>query len=174
MQTKINPDLENQDNVPNRWYNAAIPILLLIFLVFLGLILTGVDAVQASPGMKMSIENVFGESDSSNSLLWATLFVSVLCWGLYRIQYHNGKQIFWRLKRPRGTEPILKLKGASTSLLVCVCLPQAVACFVQGRCCVLTLLCAARRRHERAASGVARASAHGLAVACVGNLWYAP
>ena len=56
-QVRINPELENKDGAPPRWWNAVIPIGLIIVLVFLALILTGVDVVEAD-GLPMNIENV--------------------------------------------------------------------------------------------------------------------
>ena len=113
-QVKINPELESRSDIPARWWNAAIPILLIIFLVLLGLILTGVDAVQANPDLSMNIQNVFGEGDSSNSLLWATLVATLLTWALFRLTYHDGKGLMtiFKGKRTRGAQPMMHFKGA--------------------------------------------------------------
>ena len=46
VQVRINPELELKSNVPPRWWNAAIPVVLIVVLVFVGLIATGVDAVR--------------------------------------------------------------------------------------------------------------------------------
>ena len=58
VQVKINAELENKAGAPPRWWNAVIPIGLVIIFVFLALILTGVDAVQADPSVPMNIQNV--------------------------------------------------------------------------------------------------------------------
>ena len=84
MQVRINPELESKGNIPPRWWNAVIPIGLIVSLVFLALILTGVDAVEADDAIPMNIENVFGNGNSYNALLWSTFFVSLLTWLLYR------------------------------------------------------------------------------------------
>ena len=126
LQVKLNPDLESRTDIPARWWNAAIPIGLIIILVIFGLILTGIDAVQADPELPMSIQNVFGEGDSSNSLLWATLVVTILTWGLFRFTYHDGKRLMtmFRGKRTEGAQPMMHFKGAVHECLpaqLCTC-----------------------------------------------------
>lgn len=103
--------LQSKPGVPPRWYNAVIPIGLVVFLVLLGLILTGRDAVEAD-GISMSVQNIFGNGDPFSSLLWATFFVSLVTWGLYRFQYHHDGQVqpFWN--KHKEARPFLTLSGA--------------------------------------------------------------
>ena len=72
---------------------------------------------------------VFGNGDSYNSLLWTTFFVSLLSWGLYRMQYFEGDKHMWFFNKSKKAQPILRFKRAQTSfqeimgLLWCKCVP---------------------------------------------------
>ncbi|RUT73241.1 Na+/H+ antiporter NhaC family protein [Ancylomarina longa] len=69
-------EMEISANIPTRWYNAAIPVFIVIFGTFVGLIYTGWDAsVWSNPNMEFSKKLAFiiGESDSYLALLWASL-----------------------------------------------------------------------------------------------------
>ncbi len=61
--------LEPPDGLPERWWNAALPVLTVVITVLAGLYLTGRDA--AGPGA--SIMDVFGEADPFVTLLWGSL-----------------------------------------------------------------------------------------------------
>lgn len=66
----INPD-------KTRWYNAALPVLTLIVVVFVGLYITGTEATGAEDLEGLSVLRqlgvIIGNSDSYASLLWASL-----------------------------------------------------------------------------------------------------
>ena len=69
-------EVEIDKNTPTRWYNAGIPILIVIFGTFAGLIYTGWDAgiwndTNLTFGKKLS--HIIGASDSYLALLWSSL-----------------------------------------------------------------------------------------------------
>ncbi len=72
---KIN-ELEVPDHIKPRWYNAAIPVLIVIFGTFTGLIYTGWDqSVWQDSGISFSnkISTIIGNSDSYKALLWSSI-----------------------------------------------------------------------------------------------------
>lgn len=111
VQVAVDEKLQSKPGVPPRWYNAVIPIGLVVFFVLLGLILTGRDSVKAD-GISMSVQNIFGNGNPFSSLLWATFFVSLVTWGLYRVQYHHEGQVqpFW--SRHKDAKAFMTLGGA--------------------------------------------------------------
>jgi len=69
-------ELDVPDNIKARWYNAAIPVFIVIFGTFAGLLYTGWDKTVWSDaaisfGKKLSI--VIGNSDSYKALLWSSI-----------------------------------------------------------------------------------------------------
>ncbi|PCH68838.1 MAG: sodium:proton antiporter [Bacteroidales bacterium] len=69
-------EVEIDKNTPTRWYNAGIPVLIVIFGTFAGLIYTGWDAgiwndTNLTFGKKLS--HIIGASDSYLALLWSSL-----------------------------------------------------------------------------------------------------
>ena len=77
---KLN-DLEIPESIKARWYNAAIPVLVIILGTLTGLIYTGFDTkvwndVNMSFFTKLSV--IIGNSDSFKSLLWASLLGTVI------------------------------------------------------------------------------------------------
>ncbi len=74
-------ELKVADNIKARWYNAAIPVFIVIFGTFAGLVYTGWDASLTSGNNlsffhKLSI--VIGNSDSYKSLLWSSLIAAIV------------------------------------------------------------------------------------------------
>ena len=72
---KIN-ELEVPDHIKPKWYNAAIPVLIVIFGTFTGLIYTGWDhSVWQDSGISFSnkISTIIGNSDSYKALLWSSI-----------------------------------------------------------------------------------------------------
>ncbi len=72
---KLN-ELEVSEHIKPRWYNAAIPVFIVIFGTFAGLLYTGWDqsvwdSNSISFGTKLS--TVIGNSDSYKALLWASI-----------------------------------------------------------------------------------------------------
>ena len=69
------PDNFNIDDISDskrRWYNAAIPVIVMVGLLVVLLITTGRSAI-ASDGGSMSLYNIFGQADSYLALLYASL-----------------------------------------------------------------------------------------------------
>ncbi|MGQ1908519.1 Na+/H+ antiporter NhaC family protein [Marinifilum sp. RC60d5] len=69
-------EIEIPKNIPTRWYNAGIPVLVVIFGTFAGLVFTGWDTSiwndsNISFGSKLS--HIIGASDSYLALLWSSL-----------------------------------------------------------------------------------------------------
>lgn len=73
-------DIEVSESIDARWYNAVIPIFIIIFGTFAGLIYTGINAVELSPslslGQKLSL--IIGASDSYLALLWSSLTATIV------------------------------------------------------------------------------------------------
>ncbi len=76
--SKINEseEIEIPKDIPTRWYNAGIPVFVVIFGTFAGLLFTGWDAniwndSSISFGSKLS--HIIGASDSYLALLWSSL-----------------------------------------------------------------------------------------------------
>jgi Na+/H+ antiporter NhaC len=69
-------EIQIDENTPTRWYNAGIPVLIVILGTFAGLIYTGWDATiwndtNLAFGKKLS--HIIGASDSYLALLWSSL-----------------------------------------------------------------------------------------------------
>ncbi len=69
--------MEPKDEVPGRWYNAALPVLTVVVVVLLGLYFNGRAAV--GPG---SLWDVFGAADPFKALLWGSLAGCLVAIGL--------------------------------------------------------------------------------------------
>jgi Na+/H+ antiporter NhaC len=70
--------MEPVEDAPERWYNAAVPVLTVIFVVLLGLYFGG----RAVAGPDASLWDVFGASDPFASLLWGSLAGCIAAIGL--------------------------------------------------------------------------------------------
>ena len=66
-------DILNKDtDIPLRWYNAIIPILILILVTFLGMYFTGIQALgQNAASARFGV--IIGNADSFASLTWGTI-----------------------------------------------------------------------------------------------------
>ncbi len=68
-------DLEISDKIKPRWYNAVIPVLVIILGTFAGLIFTGWDdAIWNNAGISFSkkLSTIIGNADSFKALLWSS------------------------------------------------------------------------------------------------------
>eukprot|EP00736_Rhodelphis_marinus_P002708 Rmarinus@m.6233 len=61
--------IKTKEGLPLRWYNAAIPVGLLVLTVMLGLLLDGYDSLE--DGQTASIRNMLSEAHSFRVLIWA-------------------------------------------------------------------------------------------------------
>ena len=61
-----------------KWFNGAIPILIILFGTLIGLYFTGVNSLKEAGINDFSIRNIIGNSDSFSSLLWASFSACVV------------------------------------------------------------------------------------------------
>ena len=64
------------ENIPTRWYNAGIPVLIVILGTFAGLIYTGWDTTiwnDSNIAFGTKLSHIIGSSDSYLALLWSSL-----------------------------------------------------------------------------------------------------
>lgn len=66
---------EPDENVKARWYNALVPVLVVVFGTITGLIITGLQQVEWDAGATFgtNLSHVIGSSDSFSALLWSSL-----------------------------------------------------------------------------------------------------
>lgn len=72
---KLN-ELEVPEHITPRWYNAAIPVFIIIFGTFIGLLYTGWDQSVWDDNMlsfSTKLSTVIGNSDSYKALLWSSI-----------------------------------------------------------------------------------------------------
>jgi len=67
--TGLAPD----DETPKRWWNAAVPVILVITTTFAGLYVTGRESLVADGATSFSMSSIIGASDPFTVLLWASL-----------------------------------------------------------------------------------------------------
>ncbi|MBN1340210.1 MAG: Na+/H+ antiporter NhaC family protein [Bacteroidales bacterium] len=73
-------DIENETGVPDkkasqRWYNAALPVFVVIGGTITGLVITGLETTvwDKGAGISRNISTIIGNSDSFRALLWSSL-----------------------------------------------------------------------------------------------------
>ena len=67
--TGLAPD----DDTPRRWWNAAVPVILVVATTFVGLYTTGRESLAADGSADASLSRIIGASDPFTVLLWASL-----------------------------------------------------------------------------------------------------
>lgn len=69
-------ELQPLQGIPHRWFNALIPILVLIFGTITGLIITGYEASvwNSDDPFMTKLSETIGQSDSYSALMWSSLF----------------------------------------------------------------------------------------------------
>jgi Na+/H+ antiporter NhaC len=72
---EISEEIENVETEKERWYNAAIPVIVIILGTITGLVSTGLSEVGWSSdlGFSKNLSNVIGHADSYKALLWSSL-----------------------------------------------------------------------------------------------------
>ncbi|MBU2508103.1 MAG: Na+/H+ antiporter NhaC family protein [Bacteroidetes bacterium] len=60
-----------------RWYNGAVPILIILFGTIGGLVYTGISNLSAAGSLTFSVREIISASDSYSSLLWASFLASI-------------------------------------------------------------------------------------------------
>ena len=61
-----------------KWFNGAIPIAIILFGTILGLLLTGIQTLEANGIYDYGIQEIISNSDSYRSLLWASLLAGII------------------------------------------------------------------------------------------------
>lgn len=67
----------NQSVRKNRWFNGAIPIIVILLGTIGGLIFTGIKSLEAAEISNYGIAEIIRESDSYKALLWASLLAGI-------------------------------------------------------------------------------------------------
>jgi len=62
----------------SKWFNGAIPILIILFGTIAGLIYTGINDLKEIGGLQFTLQNIISHSDSYSSLLWASFAASIV------------------------------------------------------------------------------------------------
>jgi len=70
--------MQPKEGSPHRWWNAGIPVLTVIFVVLVGLWVTG----RAAVGAEASLMDIFGAADPFATLLWGSLAGCIVAIGL--------------------------------------------------------------------------------------------
>ena len=74
-------EIENRNSekpINVKWYNGAVPILVIIFGTIIGLVATGVSSLNAEGITEYSLQNIMNHADSFSSLLWASFIASLV------------------------------------------------------------------------------------------------
>jgi Na+/H+ antiporter NhaC len=78
---KIVDEFETGENIPARWYNAVIPVVIVIMGTFAGLVYTGIqnsDLIETHHSFFTRLSVIIGNSDSYKALLWASLLATIV------------------------------------------------------------------------------------------------
>jgi Na+/H+ antiporter NhaC len=116
-------DISPKAGIPLRWYNALVPIAMVIFTTLAGLWYTGIRAAGSSPGMSADqdmiqyVSFVIGQSDSFSVLMWAAFigsFTAIILAVSQRILSMNEALMAWGrgVKSPVMAALILTLAWA--------------------------------------------------------------
>lgn len=67
------------EHIPHRWYNAVVPVFIVIFMTMIGMILTGMpESFPADIGFLQKTLIIMDNTDSSQALLWASYIATVI------------------------------------------------------------------------------------------------
>jgi len=71
---------ESQMNLgkKSKWFNGAIPILIILFGTIAGLFYTGANSIKEIGGLNFSVRNLISHSDSYSALLWSSFAASIV------------------------------------------------------------------------------------------------
>ncbi len=111
----VSEDELGMDKTQPKWYNAAVPILMILFGTVAGLIYTGITKLEEIGSSNYSIQNIISNSDSYSALLWASLlacFIAIVMTVWQRIQSLSDVINSW-------------YKGVQSMLLACIILVLA-------------------------------------------------
>ncbi len=71
-------NINSEKPINVKWYNGAVPILVIIFGTIIGLVATGVSSLNAEGITEYSLQNIMNHADSFSSLLWASFIASLV------------------------------------------------------------------------------------------------
>ncbi len=82
------PEMIADESIPKRWYNAVVPVGVVIVVVMIGLYYTGLESLKAD-GSDVSgyswiqyLSSVIGSADSFSVLVWASIIGSIVAIGM--------------------------------------------------------------------------------------------
>lgn len=69
-----------ENDKKQRWYNAAIPVVIVVFGTIAGLIITGLEVASwdAKAGFSRNLSNIIGQADTYRALLWSSLAATLV------------------------------------------------------------------------------------------------
>lgn len=71
--SNIDTELTAKDDAPKRWFNAVIPVCVVVFGTIIGLVVTGRNALLEAGTDEFTVMDLFRESNSFTALLWSSL-----------------------------------------------------------------------------------------------------
>lgn len=73
-------DKTDKENVRARWYNAAVPVLVVVFGTISGLLITGFENVawDQTAGFSHNLSNIIGQADTYRALLWSSMAATLV------------------------------------------------------------------------------------------------
>ncbi|GBF97884.1 hypothetical protein Rsub_10239 [Raphidocelis subcapitata] len=120
-EVRLDADLEPQPHTPQRWWNAAIPIAVVVALVVGGMVDTGLTKANAK-GVPKNVINIFSNASSFKALVWGSFTATVVTAVLYWLQYEKGGKLvfgplYW-FRRRSGARPLLWLGESLTTIVL--------------------------------------------------------
>jgi Na+/H+ antiporter NhaC len=72
----MSTELREADSIPpGRWWNGAIPVAILVAVVLVGLVTTGLEALD--PADARTLRNIFGGADPYSPLIWGSMMACI-------------------------------------------------------------------------------------------------
>lgn len=73
-------DNSEKENIPARWFNAAVPVLVVVLGTISGLLVTGLESVawDKAAGFSHNLSNIIGQADTYRALLWSSLAATLV------------------------------------------------------------------------------------------------
>eukprot|EP00040_Diaphanoeca_grandis_P035510 m.223538 g.223538 ORF g.223538 m.223538 type:complete len:724 (-) comp33404_c0_seq5:82-2253(-) len=105
-------------DTPLRWWNGVVPIFIVVVAVIAALVSTGIDGCNDKE-LPLSAQNIFGQSDSTRSLLYASAIGVIAIFLLVVIQRvdSNGKIVLFGCGRKKTLAPLLSLVAMRKTLV---------------------------------------------------------
>ncbi|HHN47637.1 MAG TPA: Na+/H+ antiporter NhaC family protein [Bacteroidales bacterium] len=76
----VQTEAENIETGKPRWFNAVIPVVIVVFGTIAGLVITGLEVVSwdAADGFSQNLSNIIGQADTYRALLWSSLAAALV------------------------------------------------------------------------------------------------